>query len=107
MASSSKLSYIITHVFLPPKLPQEDDSDFENDSSLVDECCAALRSFQAHLEQEHGKWTNPILMVSRMLELRGPSGHMLPDEVDASLERMKKGGMSTLSNFRENLCSPP
>ncbi|KFY00452.1 hypothetical protein V490_01336 [Pseudogymnoascus sp. VKM F-3557] len=71
--------------------------DFENDYALVVECSAVLRSFQAHLEEERVKWTNRILMVSRLLELWGPSGHMLPDEVDASLERMKKGVFRALT----------
>lgn len=95
MAQSLKLKYIITHVFLPPKLPQEDDSDYEKDSTVIRECSSALKSFQAVLEQCHGRWTHAIMMLSRMLELRSPSGYMLPEAVDTSLERMAMGGMLT------------
>lgn len=92
MASISE--YIIAHVFLPPKLPQEDDSNSEQDSALIEECKAALSLFQACLPgQEHWRWVAPIMMLSKMLELRDPSGgDMLSKNVEISLEKMKTKG---------------
>lgn len=86
MASISE--YIITHVFLPPKLPQEDDSNSEQDSALIEECRAALMSFQACLPGQE-RW---VMMLSKMLELRDPSGDMLSKKIEISLETMKTKG---------------
>jgi hypothetical protein len=94
MASSSNLEYIVTHVFLPPKLPQEDDSDPNQDLALIEECSAALRSFQVYLpDQEHWRWEAPIKMLSKMLKLRDPCGDMLSQRVELSLEAMEVTGI--------------
>jgi hypothetical protein len=93
MASSPSLEGIITHVFLPPKLPQEDDSNSEQDFSLMEECRAALSSFQAHLpDQERWQWVTPIRMLSKVIELREPSGNMLSERVELSLGGMEANG---------------
>lgn len=42
----STLTYIINHVFLPPKLPQNDLDDlFKNEDALIAQCRAALEKF--------------------------------------------------------------
>ncbi len=102
MPSSSILEYIITHVFLPPKLPQEDDSDSKQDSALIEECRAALSSFQARLpDQERWRWVAPIMMLSKMLDLRNPCGHMLSQRVELSLGAMEAQGMPKTNIVRK------
>ena len=94
MSSSSSLNYVITHVFLPPKLPQEDDRNSNQDSALIEECRAALRSFRARLSgRERQRWVDLILMLSKMLELRDASGDMLSEKVESALEAMQGTGM--------------
>jgi len=94
MSPPPTLQYIITHVFLPPKLPQEDDRNSNQDSALIEECRAASRSFRARLPgRERQRWLAPILMLSKMLELRDTSGDMLSEKVELSLEAMKATGM--------------
>ena len=89
MEQTQSLSYIINHVFLPPKLPQEDDSGVVEDSALIVECEAALESFQAHLpSHDCRRWAACIRMLRKMLELRDPSGDMISEKVEASLESM-------------------
>jgi hypothetical protein len=46
MLLSLNLEYIITYVFLPPKLPQKDNRDPKQDLALTKEYRAALRSFE-------------------------------------------------------------
>lgn len=94
MLSSSNLEYIITHVFLPPKLPQEDDRDPKQDLALTEQCRAALRSFRACVsDRQRRRWVAPILMLSKMLELRDASGDILSEKVELSLEAMQGTGM--------------
>ncbi|KAI9808002.1 MAG: hypothetical protein M1827_007764 [Pycnora praestabilis] len=103
MSSSSSLEYIITHIFLPPKLPQGDDSDPKHDLALIKECRVALRSFQARLHgRECRRWVAPTLMLSKMLELRDASGDMLLEKVELSLEAMKGTDVLALHIHSQN-----
>jgi len=87
------LDFIIDHVFLPPRLPQNDDSGSTKSESLITEVLAAIRSFQAHLpEQERSEWISSIKMVATMLELRGHLGGLVATEVQTTLKRMMDGG---------------
>ena len=87
------LDYIINHVFLPPKLPQKDDSDATKDSSLVEELLVALKSFQAHIpEQQRLEWIPCIKMVRNMLQIRDHFGGLVAEEVETTLRDMVDGG---------------
>lgn len=73
-ALDGTMSYVVNHVFLPPQLPQADDSgNYENDVKLLKLCESALKTFQRYLtshdEQSrvrtisgfyHGLWTLKI-----------------------------------------------
>jgi hypothetical protein len=104
MASLLHLRYIITHVFLPSELPQKDDSDVNRDLALIKEFRAALEAFQAlFTDQEHWRWPGLVVMLNNMLELRGPSGDLLSEKVEISLERMKAGGIYTKQQLQEGI----
>lgn len=92
------MNYIIDHVFLPPKLPQKDDSDARKSASLIDELLAALRSLQLHIsEQERSEWIPCIKMVGNMLELRDHLGGLVAENVQTSLKKMMDRGMDKTS----------
>jgi hypothetical protein len=64
--SMKDLQYLLNHVFLPPKLPQEDDSDQERDIVLCQQIYSAALEFTGFLSQhQQQKWS----VVSRMLEM--------------------------------------
>lgn len=87
------LNYIIDHVFLPPKLPQKDDSDARKSASLIDELLAALRSLQAHIpEQERSEWIPCIKMVGNMLKPRDHLGGLVAEKVQTTLKEMMDRG---------------
>ena len=87
------LDYIINHVFFPPELPQENDSDNTKSASLIKELLAALQSFQAHMpRQERLKWALCTKMVNNMLELRDHFGELAVEEVQTTLKGMIGGG---------------
>jgi hypothetical protein len=95
MDPSQSLRYIINHVFLPPKLPQEDDSHVKNDYALIEECEGALRSFQAQISpNEHWRWAACTRMLSKMLEMRDVSGDTISGKIEESLGSMVDRGNS-------------
>jgi hypothetical protein len=88
------LNYIINHVFLPPKLPQKNDSNDTKSASLIEELLAALRSFQALIpEQKRSEWTPCIKMVGNMLELRNHFEGLAVEKVQITLRNMIDGGI--------------
>lgn len=93
VTAAYSLLYGISHIFLPPKLPQEDDADITEDLVLTKECKAALESFVVHLPPEdHSKWASCAKMLSTMLEIRDPCGRIIVENFKMSLEQMTSGG---------------
>ena len=63
------LRYVLNHVFLPPKLPQEDDYHADNDAVLCRFAYEASLEFAAFLSQsQQGRWSIVIQMLKNMLE---------------------------------------
>jgi hypothetical protein len=99
------LTYIINHVFLPPKLPQKNDSDNGKGTSLIEELLAALRLFQAYIpEQERSEWIPCIKMVGNMLELQDQFGGLVVDKVETRLRKLMDGGTNELAYTDETGC---
>ena len=95
MYETSNLQYLINHVFLPPKLPQKDDSSFENDISLLNACEEAIDRFIDHLQDsKRERLLVCQKIVQSMLKLREPSGDLSSKEIDEALEIMDDGSMS-------------
>ncbi|KAF8901480.1 hypothetical protein CPB84DRAFT_1815184 [Gymnopilus junonius] len=64
--SEDDLLYMLHHVFLPPKLPQQDDSDVERDIALCDLTHRTSLEFQRFLSDlQQQQWSS----VSRMLQM--------------------------------------
>lgn len=90
-----ELDYIINHVFLPPKLPHQDDSSVENTNALIEMVLAATELLQDHLpEQEHSEWIPCIKMMRNMLELKDECGKLIAEKVETALKEMSHGGTS-------------
>jgi hypothetical protein len=99
------LNYIVTHVFLPSKLPQEDDSNATKGASLAEEVLTALRLLQAHVPpEERSGWIPCIKMVNNMLQLRDHYGGLVAREVEIKLMGMVDGGKNVpASGTRRNI----
>lgn len=93
------LKYIINHIFLPPKLPQKDDSSATNDASLAEAMLEALNLLQSHIpKQERSGWIPCTEMVANMLNLRDNLGGLVDKKVEKTLKGMVDGGM-TIQSF--------
>ncbi|PVH70609.1 hypothetical protein DL98DRAFT_472494 [Cadophora sp. DSE1049] len=89
MSTIADLTYIIHHVFLPPKVPQGDDSEYCKDFALGKQCESALAKFRDFLPtDEHWKWAVCSKMMWNLLALREPCAGMMLGEVDNSFEQM-------------------
>lgn len=87
------LSYLIDHIFLPPKLPQKDDWHHEKDLVLLAQCEAALSAYQVHLQDGHERWEMCTSMVRNMIEVRDNSRDMSPKRIGEKLLKMSIKGM--------------
>lgn len=85
-AASSKWMFLIHHVFLPPKLPQEDDASGQDQEYLAQQALEALRTFKAaHEDATLGTQATAIgaatSAVSNLLRVHNFSS----DESDATI----------------------
>ena len=91
--TSAQLQYVVTHVFLPVRLPVDSDYTPENYHSLASAVCAAAHAYSTHLSgtSEQAQW----LRITKMLDnLRASvqSEHMGHDLVISQLRGMQTGG---------------
>jgi hypothetical protein len=95
--------YMINHLFLPPKLPQEDDSgDPSNQEALLLHLSESAKAFAdglSHLDHISAQASQAWRILQRMLESmhrihRGT--HLSMAELQRTIERMKVQGQLTL-----------
>jgi len=97
------LAYVIDHVFLPPKLPESDDTEASHERVLLQHVHSTLKAFQ-QLHHDVGGGVSDrlqgvarcILMVQRMISVR-VDGALDAARLDKELKEMESGGMLLLS----------
>ncbi|KAI9890486.1 MAG: hypothetical protein M1814_003970 [Vezdaea aestivalis] len=86
---SSKLQYIFNHVFLPPRLPQEDDESPAKATALIEHFLEALRLFYDSLPEERLRWIRCIKMLENILILQYHGGKMSVEKLKTVLMDME------------------
>ena len=88
------LRYVIQHVFLPPKLPQQDDSSSANDRDLTQRVQDALKSAAA-LSPDETCWSTLASMTDVLLgENDDSDDSIIPSQrLDTAMLSMKDDGM--------------
>lgn len=87
------LLYIIRHIFLPPRLPQKDDHNFENDIALLKCLLDCIKDFEKSAPQEcRGRWKACTTLVQSLLPARETSGALDAAKLQDSLVDMTSGG---------------
>ncbi|KAL4804843.1 hypothetical protein BDV18DRAFT_161935 [Aspergillus unguis] len=93
--SSGASSYVFHHVFLPPKLPQEDDYNAGYETSLLDTVICALGEFKAYVPTHHATVFDPVItMLARLRRIRALHGDLDEGMLEETLKHlMTKGGI--------------
>ena len=93
--SSRALMYLIHHIFLPPKLPQEDDYDSEDESTLLNITLDALRRFQnCVIGDQNGTIGSIIVMITSLISVRhsfASVGAVSERKLESALRDLCKG----------------
>jgi hypothetical protein len=90
--------YLFHHVFLPPKLPQEDDYDPGCEMLLLDMVINALREFRDQVtSQPAGIVTAVITMVARLRGTCGFHGDVNEAELKKALVKLDIEGKHACS----------
>ncbi|TVY56340.1 hypothetical protein LCER1_G002622 [Lachnellula cervina] len=75
-----KMLYLIQHMFLPPKLPQKDDSNLECEKFLLDTTIDALGAFKGHIndtKHDQGVVVDSVIdMVTKMRSVHEFDGNL-------------------------------
>ena len=93
MISAEALQYLFHHVFLPPKLPQSEDSSIPMEVELLKQTRAALEEFGCLQDSSsRSQWLRLENMVERMLEATGDTDHLLGAKLDTQFQSMEIDG---------------
>jgi hypothetical protein len=73
--SYGMITYLIHHMFLPPKLPHEDDYDFKYENFMLDTTIGGLWKFKKCLPHAQSQIIeSAIAMVMSMKTMNEPTG---------------------------------
>ena len=89
--SLEDILYVLHHVFLPPKLPQEEDHKPDRDVTLCRFVYDACREFDTVLpsQDQQGKWPTVVQMLKNLLQ----STQVLDrDVIIADILHLENGG---------------
>ncbi|OCK75837.1 hypothetical protein K432DRAFT_307659, partial [Lepidopterella palustris CBS 459.81] len=93
MATKSKardeeaFQYQINHVFLPPELPQKDDTSPLHEKALMETVSAALKRFRSYFQpSERPELDRCIRMVGNMICLRDANGFLNPATLNKEIQ---------------------
>ena len=91
--NSPAFVYIVTHVFLPIRPPDENDNTPENSHSLARAVCAAAHAYSTHLcgTSEQAQWDRIKKMLDN-LQASVQSEHIDHDRIISQLRGMQTGG---------------
>jgi hypothetical protein len=85
--------YLVHHVFLPPKLPQEDDYKPEHELVLLEKCIEALQQFKVYVsDSEADSIAAAATMVTRLAQTCGPNGDVDEKELRSALTQLYTDG---------------
>ena len=97
--SENDLRYLINHVFLPPRLPESNDTRPGCDDIFVGSLLSALQKFselQAEAEEESAVLNCSVKMLKRLSEsMRGSKILDKKESVKIAVEELSDGGMSS------------
>jgi hypothetical protein len=89
---TAALEYIITHIFCPIKLPQNDDYTAKSDCALLNVVLCSARNFVSFLPDNDQEQWGPLL---KMLENLGTTtiSPSLTKDIGSQIRSMRGGGM--------------
>lgn len=99
MSTITPLKYMVNHVFLPPKLPLQDDANLKFDADLCAELIGAATEFAKYLQGfAKQKWAPIIQMLKNVQDTIEMTG----DSLSRTISSMDVGGAS----HAPHLCQP-
>jgi hypothetical protein len=98
------LTYLITHVFYPLRLPIEDDHSVSNDLGLSQGILSSARAYEGYICDEHSpEWTRILAMLCNLSATM--QAHALRgEEVESQLKSMDIGGTFVGGPNRKSRC---
>ena len=71
LKATESLEYLINHVFLPPKTPQEDDMAIEQEHNLISSLLSSVKKFSKASSATESKALGRVVrMLERLLQIR-------------------------------------
>jgi hypothetical protein len=89
--------YLINHVFLPPKLPHQDDTNPVHEKTLLETVSTALQRFRSYfLPSERLELDRCIRMINALVYLRDGNGFLNLAVLDKELVGLSNTGQYSI-----------
>lgn len=93
--SLGALTYIIHHVFLPPKLPNKDDLNAEYDTILLETTISSLLEFKGFITPDQAVIVDYVIdMITNLRAVRDSNGAVSEEKLADALRDLDKKGKS-------------
>lgn len=93
-----QLDYIVTHVSLPPKLPQHSDRSPLNEYSLCSVTYHCAVAYKELLPQGRlARWEQIVRLLENVMKLHA-SDNLSPDEIQHFMAGLMTGGTQTATS---------
>ncbi|ELQ36795.1 hypothetical protein OOU_Y34scaffold00639g1, partial [Pyricularia oryzae Y34] len=91
--SKTSFMYMVNHVFLPPKLPEGDDSDPTNSSTLQSTVLRITEKFEDFVPSaKHGLVRSAVAMIRRMVQAQDQNGNVNYIRLEGVLQELSHSG---------------
>ena len=98
--------YLIHHVFLPPKLPQEDDLDLGYETMLLDITFDSLLKFKGYITSDQSAIIDSVIsMVTNLRTVRGSDGAVSEINLGNALRDLWKKGKHMFNDSYDSFYS--
>ena len=90
--SAAAISYLVHHIVLPPKLPQQDDRHVEHEKCVVELTLCALQDLQGHVKAEQVENVkSAIATIENLRDARDYYGDVSEVQLEALLAKLTTG----------------
>ncbi|KAE8351981.1 hypothetical protein BDV28DRAFT_149490 [Aspergillus coremiiformis] len=103
--SVEAIEYLVNHIFLPPKVPQEEDYKADYEKAMLKVVVAALKVFKSHAATDwHSTTDSVIQMVQDLDSILYADGFVNKDQLHRSLKGLCVKDGTLLLHIREQNC---
>lgn len=91
-SSHLNLMYLVNHIFLPPKLPQEDDLNDPDEHAIIEHVYQSSQEYFSLIRERYKSRWSPIVKMLKNLCSSHETFVLSGEDMERSMTEMEPGG---------------